>query len=59
MCVPVALMVKKLLANEGDIREAYLILGSERSPGERHGNPFHCSCLEKPLDRGAWKATNP
>ena len=28
-----------------------------RSPGEGHGNPLQCSCLEKPMDRGAWKAT--
>ena len=26
-------------------------------PEERKGNPFHCSCLEKPMDRGAWRAT--
>ena len=26
-------------------------------PGERNGNPFHYSCLENPMDRGAWQAT--
>ena len=31
--------------------------GSGRSPGERHGNPLQCSCLENPMDREAWWAT--
>ena len=31
-------------------------LGREDSPGEAHGNPLH-SCLENPMDRGAWRAT--
>ena len=34
-----------------------LILGSGRSPGEGHGNPLQRSCLENPMDRGAWWAT--
>ena len=34
-----------------------LIPGSRRSPGEGNGNPFHSSCLENPMDRGAWWAT--
>ena len=33
------------------------ISGSGRSPGEEHGNPLQFSCLENPLDRGAWRAT--
>ena len=33
-----------------------LIPGSERSPGEGHGNPLQCSCLENPRDGGAWWA---
>ena len=33
-----------------------LISGSRRSPGGRHGNPLQYSCLENPLDRGAWRA---
>ena len=53
----VALLVKKLPANGGDIRDAALIPGSGRSPGERHGNPLQYSCLENPMDRGAWWAT--
>ena len=31
--------------------------GSGRSPGEGHRNPIQCSCLENPMDRGAWRAT--
>ena len=31
--------------------------GSGRSPGEGSGNPFQYSCLENPIDRGAWQAT--
>ena len=33
------------------------ILGLGRSPGGRHGNPLQYSCLENPMDRGAWWAT--
>ena len=31
--------------------------GSGRSPGEGRGSPLQCSCLENPMDRGAWRAT--
>ena len=34
-----------------------LIPGSERSPGEGNGNPLQYSCLENPMDRGAYQAT--
>ena len=30
--------------------------GSGRSPGGGHGTPLRCSCLENPMDRGAWRA---
>ena len=33
------------------------IPGSERSPGEGNGNPLQYSCLENPMDGGAWRAT--
>ena len=33
------------------------IPGSERFPGGGHGNPLQYSCLENPMDRGAWRAT--
>ena len=49
-------MVKHLPANAGDVRDAGLIPGSGRSPGEGHGNPLQYSCLEDPMDRGAWQA---
>ena len=34
-----------------------LIPGSGRSPGEGNGYPLQYSCLEHPMDRGAWRAT--
>ena len=52
-----ALAVKNLPANVGDIRDMGLIPGSGRSPGGRCGNPLQYSCLENPKDRGAWWAT--
>ena len=36
--------------------DAGLTPGSGRSPGERNGNLFQYSCLENPMDRGAWQA---
>ena len=53
----VALVVKNLSANAGDLRDADLISGLGRSPGGGHGNPLQYSCLENPMDRGAWWAT--
>ena len=41
-------MVKNLLANAGDGRDMGSIPGLGRSPGERHGNPLHFSCLQNP-----------
>ena len=40
--------------NTGDLGS---IPGSGRSPGEGNGNPLQCSCLENPMDGGAWWAT--
>ena len=51
------LVVKKLPANTGDIRKAGWIPELGRSPGGGPGNPLKYSCLEKPMDRGAWRAT--
>ena len=48
------LVVKNLPASAGDIRDGYLIPGLGRSPGEGNGNPLQYSCLENPMDRGAW-----
>ena len=50
----VVLLAKTPSANAGNIRGTDLILGSGRFTGEEHGNPLHYSCLEKPMDRGAW-----
>ena len=44
------------MAGSGDIRDVGLILGSGRSPGEGNGNLLQYSCLENPVDRGAWWA---
>ena len=52
-----ALLVKNLPANAGDIRDMDLIPGSERFPGEGNGNPLQYSCMENSMDRGAWWAT--
>ena len=53
----VALEVKNLAANAGDIRDSGLTLDSGRSPGGVHGNPLQDSCLENPMDREAWQTT--
>ena len=50
-------MVKNPPTKAGDIRDVASIPGSERSPGEGHGNPLQYSCLKNPRDRGAWQAT--
>ena len=49
--------VKNPPANAGDVRDADLIPGSERSPGGGNGNPIQYSCLENSMDRGTWGAT--
>ena len=48
---------KNLHANARDIGNMDLIPGSGRSPGGRNGNPLQYSCLESPMDRGAWQVT--
>ena len=53
----VALVVKNLLANAGDLRDAGSIPGSGSFPGEANSKPLQYSCLENPMDRGAWQAT--
>ena len=44
-------------ANAGDTGDVGSIPGSGRSPGGGDGNPLQDSCLENPMDRGAWWAT--
>ena len=51
--------VKNLPANAGDSGDSGSIPESGRSPGVRNGNPLQYSCLENPMDRGAWWATVP
>ena len=48
--------VKKPPAKERDVGDVGLIPGSGRSPEEGNGNPLQYSCLENPMDRGAWQA---
>ena len=53
----VVLVVKSLPAKAGDIRDVSSMPGLGRSPGGGHGNPLQYSCLENPMDRGAWGTT--
>jgi len=48
----VAQIVKNLLA----MQDLGLIPGSGRSPGEGNGSPLQYSCLENPMDKGAWQS---
>ena len=50
------LVVENPPANAGDVRDGGSIPGLERSPGGGQGNPLQYSCLENPMDRGAWWA---
>ena len=49
-------MIKNPPANAGDMG---LVPGLRRSPEDGNGNPLQYSCLENPMDRGAWWATVP
>ena len=53
----VALVIKNLPGNAGDIIDRGPVPGSGRSPGGGNGNLLQCCCLGNPLDRGAWRAT--
>ena len=53
----VALVVKNLPANAGDIRDMGSIPGLGRSPGGGHSNSLQYSYLENPMDRDAWQAS--
>ena len=53
---PSGLVVKNQPTNAGDTGNVGLIPESGRSPGGENGNPFQCSCLKNPMDRGAWRA---
>ena len=49
-------MVKNPPVNAGNMRHGF-DPGSGRVSGEENGNPLQYSCLENPMDRGAWQAT--
>ena len=53
----VALVVKNSPPNTGGEREVGSNPGSARSLGGGHGNPLQYSCLENPMDGGAWQTT--
>ena len=53
----VALGIKNPPANAGGTRDVGSVPGLGRSPGGGHGNPLRYSCLENPMDTGAWWAT--
>ena len=50
-------MIKNLPANAGDARDRGSIPGFGRFPGVGNGSSYQHSCLENPMDRGAWLAT--
>ena len=50
-------MVKNLPVNAGDLRDLASVPGLGRSPGEGDGYPLQYSCLENPMNRGAWRDT--
>ena len=48
---------KESMCNAGDATDVGSIPGLGRSPRGKHGNQLQYSCLENPMDRGAWQAT--
>ena len=56
MGFPGGVKVENPPTSAGDTRDAVSIPESRRSPGGGHGNPLQDSCLENPMDRGAWQA---
>ena len=57
MASQAALVAKNPPVSTRVARHAGSIPGLGRSPGGGHGNPLQYSCLENPIDRGAWQAT--
>ena len=51
------LVAKNPSVSEEDLRTTSSICGLGRCPGRGHGNALQYSCLENPMDRGAWRAT--
>ena len=50
-------MVKNPPASVGDVRDMGSVPGLRGTPGGMHSNPLQYSCLEDPMERGAWLAT--
>ena len=50
-------LVAQTVESACNVRDPGLIPGLGISPGEGKGNPFHYTCLENPMDLGAWRAT--
>ena len=55
-CIGASLIVHSVKNLSANARDPGLIPGWRRSPGEGNGNPLQYSCLENPMDRGAWQA---
>ena len=55
--LPTWLSSKEVACNAGDTGDVGFLPGLRRSPGGGHGNPLQYSCLENPMDRGAWWST--
>ena len=55
--IPGFLMAKKEKETACNVGDPGSIPGLGKSPGEGHGNPLQYSCLENPMDRGAWWST--
>ena len=53
----IVLVVKNLLAKAGNLRDTSLSPEWRRAPGGGNGDPLQYSCLENPMNRGAWRAT--
>ena len=56
-CYQMALVVKNLPASARNVKDTCSIPGLRKSPEGCSGNPLWYSCLENPMDRGAWQAT--
>ena len=56
LCFPGGSALKNPYSIAGDTGEADSIPDLGRSPGKRNGNPLQYSCLENPMDRGAWRS---
>ena len=56
MGFPGGAVVENPPANAGDVRGVSSIPGSGTTPGGGHGNPLQYSCLENPMERGAWQS---